>query len=380
MFNSGVSGAFTSCEEGTGIISRFQFFLLAVNFILGTTLFVQIQILIEQGKQDAWLMPWWAGAFGIAASLVWIVLHRHYPGKSLAQIPILALGRPLGMAISMLYFLHFCILAGWVLRNLSDFLNGTIMPQTPGVVFYVMFLFVAAFTVAQGVETVARLNQFVTPFLFFPFWFVLLLASKDWSWDRFQPALHTDIWGTILHNHSFLGFPFMETLTLMMFFPHIQKDGAGRSLILGIAAGAVSLSLILYMLIGLLGVERASKLTYPVYTVVQEVSLGEVVENIHSIISVVLLILIFIKTLVLVYGAHALLNQVFRTETNWPFYLAISVLMAASAESIYVNPIQNNEWSSHYTFVYDTFFALVIPGVLLAATRVKNAVQKGRKR
>jgi len=345
--------------------------------LLGTTFFVLIQQLIEQGKQDAWLMPWWAGAFGMVVALLWVLLHRHYPGKSLAQIPMAVLGRPLGIVISILYFLHFCLLTGWVLRNLSDFLNGTIMPETPMSVFHTMFLFVASYTVSQGVESIARMNQFVTPFLFFPFWFVLLLATNDWDWGRFQPALHTDIWKTMQGSHPFLAFPYMECVVLMMLYPFVKK-GAGRSLVLGIGTASLSLSLTLFMIIGLLGVERASKLTFPVYTVVQEVSLGEMIVNVHSIISVILLILIYIKLLVLLYGAYESLNQVFRPETKWPILVALYLLLIALASSIYENPIQNGEWISKYMFIYDGFFALFIPGLLLVTIWIKKAFKKSR--
>ncbi len=151
-------------------------------------------------------------------------------------------------------------------------------------------------------------------------------------------------------------------------------------MVFGIGTASLTFSLVIFMIIGLLGVERASRLTFPIYTVEQEVSLGEVIVNIHSIISVVLLILIFIKVLVLVYGAHASLNQVFRPETKWPFFLAISVIMAAMATSIYENPIQNNEWIAKYMFVYNSFFAIVIPGLLLVITWAKNFFQKKRRR
>lgn len=360
------------------MISRFQFYLLTINYILGTTLFVLIQRLVKQGGQDAWLMPYWAGGFGILVGLFWILLFRYYPGRSLVQIPLDAWGRPLGTFVSVLYFLYFCNLAGWILRNLSDFMNGTIMPETPKGVFHVMFLLVACYTVAQGAEAIGRLNQVITPFLFFPFWLVLLLATVNWDWGRLQPVFHSDP-GAILQYHSFLGFPYMETIALTMLFP-LVKQGAGRPFLFGLWTASVSLSMTLFMVIGLLGVERASRLTFPVYTVVQEVSIGEVIVNIHAIISVILLILIFIKLLVLVYGASETLRQVFRPQTRWPHFLALTILLSAMALSIYENPIQNGEWDEKYTFIYDSFFVLLIPFLLLVTTWIKHTFGKQIKR
>jgi len=354
------------------MISRFQFYLLTVNYILGTTLFVLIQRLVRHGGQDAWLMPLWAGSIGILIGWFWLLLFRYYPGCSLVQIPLKALGRVPGTIVSLLFFVYICNLSGWVLRNLSDFMNGTIMPDTPRSVFHIMFLLVACYAAAQGAEAIGRLNQVLTPFLFFPFWLVLLLATVNWDWERLQPFFHTKP-ETILLYHSLIGFPFMETIVLTMLFP-LVRQGAGRPFLLGVASAAVSLSGILFMAIGLLGVERASRLTFPVYTIVQEVTIGEVFVNMHSIISVILLILIFIKLLVLVYGASETLRQLFHPKTRLPQFLGLMILLSAMALSIYENPIQNGEWNLKYSFIYDSFFVLLIPFLLLVATWIKRAL------
>jgi len=356
------------------MISRFQFYLLTVNFILGTTMFVLISRLIQQGKQDAWLMPLWAGGVGMLISLLWLVLYRYYPGKSIAQISVEALGRAGGTAVSLLFFLFCSLLAGWILRNTSDFLNGTIMPQTPKSVFHIMFLIVACYTVMQGAEAIARLNQIVTPFLFFPFWISLLLAMVNWNWERLMPVFQTDL-KAIIGYHAFIGYPFMESFALTMLFPLVRQEPF-RPFLLGIFSAALSISMTLLMVIGLLGVERASQLTFPVYTVVQEVSIGEVLVNIHSVISMILLILIFIKLLVLVYGASETLRQVFRLQTRWPHFVSLTILLSALALSIYENPIQNGEWIDKYMFVYCVFFVMLIPMILLAVTWIKRAGKK----
>jgi len=361
------------------MISRFQFYLLTINYIFGTALFVLAQRLVEQGRQDAWLMPLWGGSFAVLVGLIWILLFRYYPGRSLVQIPLEAWGRIPGAFVSLLYFVYFCNLAGWVLLNLTNFMNGTIMPKTPKSVFHIMFLAVACYTVAQGAETIGRVNQLITPFLFFPFWLVLLLATvEDWDWERFLPVFHSDPEDILLY-HSFLGFPYMETIALTMLFPLIKR-GAGRPFLLGVLSASVSFSMILAMIIGLLGVERASRLTFPIYTVVQEVSIGESIVNMHSIISVILLTLIFIKLLVLVYGASETLRQVFRPNNRWSHFLALTILLSAMAQSIYENSIQNREWDEKYTFVFNCFFVLLIPCLLLMTTWIKSAFGKPMQR
>jgi spore germination protein KB len=352
-------------------ISNWQFLLISVNFILGTVIFMLTSSLVDQGKQDAWLIPIWFGAIGSVIALLWIYLGKQYPGQSPAVIPILVLGRTLGIAVTILHLLYFITIAGFVLRNLSDFLRETIMPRTPEMVFHIMFIFVAGFTVLKGVEVVARSTQFIAPFLFFPFWLTMILALHEWDWNRLQPVFGTDLAGTFVNNLSFLGFPYLEALALWYLMPYVQKH-AGRTLILGIGVAALTLSLVLFLVIGELGVDRASMLTYPVYTLIQEVSFYGLIVSIHSVISVVLLILVYIKVLILVLAIYEIIKQVFRPETGWPHIVGIGIMSTAMASVIYQNAIQILQWHQNFSFYYMGLFGIVIPTFLIAIGWVKK--------
>lgn len=365
--------------EGNVTIRGSQFYFLTVNYILGTTLFVLIQSLVKSAGRDAWLIPLWGGLCGVVFALLWLLLYRLHPGKTLAQISLDVLGRPLGTVATVLYFLYFTTVAGFVLRNLSDFLTGTIMPETPGPVFHIMFLIVAGYAAAQGVETIARLSQLLTPFLVFPFWFVILLATVNWDWVRFVPAFQPETLAGIFRYQSILGYPFLETVALFMLFPFVGNR-LGRMLTGGIATAAVSISLTVFAIIGSLGVERTVHLNFPIYSLVEEVAVNDVIINIHSVISIILLVLIFIKLQVLYFAAFETLRQTFKPRLRWPLLLGIMLLMAGAAPSIIENTIQNWEWSSKYNFVYNGFFGLAIPILLLAVTWIKAAAGKRRQR
>jgi len=358
------------------MISRAQFYLLTVNFTLGTTLFVTINEIIQRGKRDAWMMPLWAGAYGMLAALLWILLLRSSPGKSPVQIAREAWG-PAGVIVGILYLLWFCMIGAWALRNVSDFMNVTIMPRTPPSMFHVMFLLVASYTVVQGTETIGRLNGIVTPFLVFPFWTILMLATVDWDWERLLPAFQNP-W-EIFRFTSLMGFPFMETFALMMLYPKVRSGAAG-ALLLGLASAAMSISLVVFMVTGLLGPERAGRINYPIYTVVQEVEFGKIIVNIHSVLIVILITLIFIKLLVLLYAAFETIRELSRPAARWPHLVALSILLSAAAVVIYENPIQNRILSNKITFAYDSFYTILIPSLMLLSLRIRRAIQsRGRR-
>jgi spore germination protein KB len=358
------------------MISRGQYYLLTVNYTLGTTLFVTINAMIGEAGPDAWMMPLWAGITGMLAALIWIALLRSAPGRSPVEIARDAWGPAAGAVVGILYLAVFCVTAAWALRNLSDFMNMTIMPRTPPSMFHIMFLFVAGYAVAQGSETVGRLNAVATPFLAGPFWISLALATADWDWERLEPAFR-DPWA-IFRFPSHLGFPFLEAFAMTMLWPKVRSGAAG-ALVLGIASAALSISLVVFMVTGLLGPERAARINYPIYTVVQEVEFGKALVNIHSVLTVILITLIFVKLLVLLYAACETISQLFRTSSRWPHLLALGILISAGAVSIYENPIQNRILNNRYTFIYDGFYAVLIPALLLATVRLRRALA-GRSR
>jgi spore germination protein KB len=357
------------------MITRGQFYLLTVNYTLGTTLFVTINAMIVEAGPDAWMMPLWAGLFGMLAGVLWIALLRSSPGKNPVAIAREAWG-PAGAIVGIVYLAFFCMTAAWALRNLSDFMNVTIMPRTPPTMFHVMFLLAAGYAVAQGSETVGRLNAVVTPFLAFPFWISLTLATSEWDWERLEPAFR-DPWA-IFRFPSLLGFPFMETFALTMLWPKVRSGAAG-ALLFGVAGAALSISLVVFMVTGLLGPERASRINFPIYTVVQEVELGQVLVNIHSVLTVIMITLIFIKLMVLLYAAFETIGEVFRPSARWPHLLALAILISAGAVTIYENPIQNRILNDAYTLIYDSIYAILIPVLLLLSMRLRRAFE-GRSR
>lgn len=358
------------------MITRGQFYLLTTNYTLGTTLFVTINTMLKEAGTDAWMIPLWAGLFGVLAGLLWIALLRSSPGKSPVAIAREAWG-PAGAVVGVFYLAVFCMTAAWALRNLSDFLNMTIMPRTPPSMFHVMFLLVAGYAVAQGSETVGRLNAVVTPFLAFPFWISLTLATSEWDWERLEPAFR-DPWA-IFRFPSLLGFPFMETFALTMLWPKVRSGAAG-ALLFGVAGAALSISLVVFMVTGLLGPERAARINFPIYTIVQEVELGQILVNIHSVLTVIMITLIFIKLLVLLYAAFETIGELFRPSVRWPHLLALAILLSAGAATIYENPIQNRILNDAYTLIYTGFYAILIPALLLLSMKLRRAFEARSRR
>ncbi|GGD60284.1 GerAB/ArcD/ProY family transporter [Paenibacillus nasutitermitis] len=357
-----------------GQLGAGQFFILIFGYILGTSFFFSPGGLIGVAKQDAWIIPLWAGAAGVLLSLLWIKLASLYPGLTIVQICTQAAGKGIGGLFALLYIGYFVFLSGFIIRNLGDFMKQTLFPLTPLTVFHVMFLLIICYAVIKGIEAIARTTQLLFPLVVLIFLFVFFIALSEWNWDRFQGMFRMNVWKTMKETRSIIGYPFMEALVFMMLFPYVRSK-IKASLILGIVVATLLLSGTVFFTIGVLGVTRASHDTYPLFVIVQEIHIGTFFEHLESTMALILLCAIFIKLTVIYYCASLGLCQLFRVDNR--SWLAFSLILLISGLSLgYDNVLENIEFSKRYDFEYTLIFAIVIPSLLLLITWIKRLAGK----
>lgn len=351
-------------------ISAWQFFVLVLGYLLGTSFFFRLGGLIAMAKQDAWIIPIWTGAAGVFLSLIWIKLAAYYPGYTLIQICTQVAGKAIGGLIALLYIGYFVHLSALITRNLGDFMKQTLMPRTPITVFHVMFLLLICYAVIKGGETIARSTEFLFPLVTVTFLFVFFIALSEWNWDRFQGLFRMNVISTMKETRSLFGFPFMEAFVFMMLFPYVRSK-IKVSFLLATVFTALLLSAGIFFMIGVLGVTRASHETYPLFLIVQEIYIGTFFEHLESTLALILLIVIFIKLSVTYYCAVSGLCQLFRVNNR--SWIAFSLILLISGLSMgFDNVMENIEFNRRYYFEYMLLFAVVFPLLLLFLTWIKQ--------
>ncbi|UKS23840.1 spore germination protein [Paenibacillus sp. HWE-109] len=351
-------------------LTVWQFFVLTLSFLIGTSFFFLPGGLIAAAKQDAWMVPLWGGAAGILISFLWFYLAGQYPGLTIVQICTAAAGKGFGGLLALMYVAYFTQLASFITRNLSDFMKQTLMPLTPLTVFHAMFLLIIAYAVIKGIETIARSTELLFPIVTMTFIFVFIFALSEWNWDRFQGMFRMDVWKTVKDTRSIFGFPFMEALIFLMLFPYVQARRK-TTFILAITVATILLSATTFFTIGVLGVSRASHDAYPMFVIVQEIHVGLFFEHLESTVALILLAAIFIKLSIAYYCAVAGLCQLFQiTSRSW---LALAFILLISGLALgYDNMVENIEFSKKHDFEYSLFFSFIIPVLLLLITWMRR--------
>jgi spore germination protein KB len=355
-------------------ITVWQFFVLTLSFIIGTSFFFTPGGLIAVAKQDAWIVPLWAGAAAILTSLIWLELSKQHSGLSIVQICIKVAGKPLGGLLALMYISYFIQLAVFITRNLSDFMKQALMPMSPLTVFHIMFLVITGYAVYKGINTIARSSELLFIILVLTFIFIISLAVINWDWGRFQGSFRMDVWKTMKETRSIFGYPFLESLLFLMIFPFVQSK-VKSSFIFAIIVATILLSFSTFLTIGVLGVTRASHDTYPLFVIVQEVHIGTFFEHLESTVALILLVAIFIKLTIAYYCSVLGLCQLFRIQNR--FWITLSLIPLISGLALgYDNVVENIEFSKKYDFEYTLIYSVAIPILLLLATWIRKGKKK----
>lgn len=357
-------------------------FVITFFFTAGTTWIILPGKLISDAKQYSWLVCLWAMVYGLAIALLWLFLAKRFPGKNLIEIVTLVLGRWAGGLVALFYILYFTQIASWVTRNLSDFMNISLMPRTPQSVFHVMVLIICAYAVVKGIESIAMVTELLTPYLHFVFWIpVTWGVAREWDWQNFNVPFEFHFLNTFDQTKYLLGFPFMETVSLMMLFPYVHNR-LKTSYLLGVFAAGTIMILSVLMPIGSLGVERSAHLVYPIFVLFREMQFTGFLEHLEAILAINILFVVCLKLSIVFYCAVLAICQLFGVKKRSA--VAYPLIWFLSAYSLlFENIVMNVEWVDNYLFHYYALYGIVFPVLLLLVAwmrRMNHAPLSGGNR
>ncbi|GMA61380.1 spore germination protein [Alicyclobacillus fastidiosus] len=277
-------------------ISSVQIFWLMISMEIGMTVLLTITPAIRAAKQDAWISMLIAAVAGILITFIATKLSLLYPNQTLIQFSQTILGKWLGKAIVVPYFVMWYSVMGIILRQSSDFIQIVLFRKTPlwAVVLLALILMIYA-TYQGGIEGIGRCSELLGPFIVLMITAVLVLCYHNMHWTRILPVYQDSGWFTIFKGAvspiSFLGESVM--MTMLVAFMSKPKDGLSR------AMWGVGLSCLLLLLSTLAAIltfgNLASRMWYPFFDMARYVSVMDFIQNIDAVVVIVWLLSVFIK-------------------------------------------------------------------------------------
>jgi len=353
-----------------GKISAAQGFQLMIGFMLGSS--VLFILGLEEAGKDTWLASLLAAFLGVGVVLLFTQLGRRFPGQTIVQYSPKVLGLFLGKTVGLIYIFYAVYLGSLVLRNFSDFLIGTVMPETPALVFLIILGMLTSYAVVNGLEILGRSVEFTLPMVLISMLLVFVLSWQDMRFENFLPPLEDGIKPLFKGTISNFGFPFGETILFAMLFSYQNDLKQGqKAYLLGMLAGGILLALRIILVIALLGTELSEQTAYPTYTATRYTKVV-LLERLEPILMASFIITGFLKISVCHYAGALGLAQLFNLKTYKPLVLPLAVVMISLSLITYENAGEVIVFASKIWPVFSFPIQVAIPVVLLLISMLKK--------
>lgn len=259
-----------------------QMFVLFLLFLGVPSLPLLVPEAAHIGKTASWLIPLAGGLLFLPLFFLYGYLVRRMGERGLSEVFCQVLGKPVGMAVNVLYLLWGTLLCAFYLRQFGERIITTIFTETSIAVFLVVMLFAVLYTVKLGLKSIARAGTlfFFAIVAVYVICYGALSQSVETknltpvSWQDTLPVLGGGVIFTAILCYMVIFLFFSDNLRDRHRF---QKGGL-------ITVGVLSAFLVLAVAIpvGLFGHDTVSKMSFPFFAAAKSVSLFGTIERVEA--------------------------------------------------------------------------------------------------
>lgn len=362
--------------KNNGKISMTQFNIILIVAIPSTSLLFVLSDVYENAKQDMWISLSLVAVYCISFSIILTKLAKMYEKKNLIQISESVLGLILGKFIGFIFLGFFIHINAVLIREFSDFLNGSLYYETPTWFFSLFILIPCIYILYTGIESIARIGQFVIGVFCISLLFILFFSFFDTDMSKLTPIIANSpmsIFEGSLRLIVWVG----EFIIILMFACFIEKkEKLTRSVIFSIIIMALLIIPISMCLVAVFG-STTEFLTYPFLSLTQYVSIGRNI-RIDTFILIMWVSALFFKFSIFFYCSVQSAASLYKVKMK-NFIIPIGIFTLVLSETIWDSGIILKEKIlTQYSIVY-TIIQIGLPIMLFIVAKLKKRFFKKNK-
>ena len=352
------------------IISERQGVILVVLFIIGSTLLLGPG---GQAKQDAWIAIIIAILWSSLVLLMYSRILSLYPGKDLFDILQILTGKVIGKIISIIMIWFAFHLGTLVLRNIEEFTNTIVFPDTPVIVPMLFFTILLIWGLKEGIEVIGRWAEFFIWFVLASFFTLSLLSISQMDIDRLKPILNNGVTPIIKGVFSSFSFPFGETVVFTMVFSNISKiKNYKKTFILGLFLGGTIVLLSVLRNLLVLGSKTMARLYFPSTMAVSLIQLGILLQRLEMLVLLIFLVCAFVKSIICLFAVCNGITKIFGFQDYRFIATPVTLLMLSFSFFVYKSTMEMSYWAFNIWPYYAFPFQFIIPLIIFILAEIKN--------
>lgn len=351
-------------------IKTSQFMFMAVSFSMGSTLL--ITMIDGIAAQNTWAVILAAFVFCIPFVLIYAHLSKRFPGKSLIQMNDIIFGKIIGKIISVIYITYFFLLLTFNINDLAGFYTGYVMPDSPQMLFIIVFVLLCAFAVKRGIGAIAKVGVLTTIFTIAAVVLTTLLLIGNMDFSNFLPVLDKPVLNYVQATQITMELPFLEPVALLMVVPLLESNKKlTRSWLWGTAIVALMFLIIAVRDTAVLG-SASDVLADNSFEAVRMIDIGEFLTRIELIIALNYTSSLFIKVSVLFYVTLNGFSQLLRIDKNSSLILPLGSIAIVLAAVKVESAIMHTVWGAQYAAVFSFPCTILLPLLTLIVAAVRK--------
>ncbi|MDQ6422575.1 endospore germination permease [Paenibacillus sp. LHD-117] len=351
-----------------GKISLKQFAILTCFMVVGDSILVMPGLLLASSKQDSWLAMALGMLLAVPFLLLFFYAYKVDPELSLVQNLMKKLGRWVGGAISLLFLTHPLFVGVAIVKEIGDFMNTHIMPETPNMAILGLFLVIVVMSVSGGLEAFARAGEI----LFICFMLVFILFSMallpQMNLHMLEPVMEKGFAPVFSGTMISLTYCFVELIGLLMIMPRVARKepkDVARSFFYGALIGGIIILVVIVLCVAVLGTNITERHIYPTFTLAKRINVGDFIERVEAFLAFMWIISSFFKLTVNLFALQIGLSQLFGLKDYRSFSVPVGLVLLLLSVTFAPNIVYYNNIIVEGWPYYDLSIALV-PALLLA--------------
>jgi spore germination protein (amino acid permease) len=343
---------------------------------MGSSLLMAPNLTAFFSNQDAWLSMILAVLIGLFVNLIWIYVLKRYQYRSIFRITEVAGGKILGTILNIIIIFYALHLASYVVRNISNFMISNVIPESSPWTFQIMILLLAIYSCYYGLNNVARVNEFLTPFMILFFIFSLLLTLNQFRFSHIQPIFEQGFLKISQGAYTTTGFPFIEIILMGSMFTYVKdKKKLLMKYLIGILFGGITLIITVFLAVGVEGAYMVKRQSYPTFEVMRDISIVNIFERIEVVIAVVWIFGILVKVIVCLFAAMKGLQHLSKHSSYHSFLLPAGILIWAMSNHLHPNSMEftdfvGQNWTLWWFSLY--LILMLVLGIGIVRKKDKN--------
>ncbi len=294
-------------------INNVSFMFTVACFIQSSTMLTAFVTTIT--GHDTWIVTAIASILSIPLMLVILALVKRFPGKGLFEINDFAFGKIGGTMVSIVYMFFFFLLTSLNLRDASNFINQTVMNNTPMMALSICFMGLVAYATYKGLNVIGK---YAAAFVILSFFFIgisMLTTMLNADAGNFLPMLRLPVVKYIQGTHVLMTIPFGELVCLLVIAPYIARNGKslGKELCWGFFMGVITFLAVVVRDTSVLG-NTMRYFALPSFQTLKLAKFTDTLGHLEIIFAIILLVLLYFRIAILYFCYLVMLSKILRFQ------------------------------------------------------------------